>query len=224
MYVIVVGAGKVGVPLTRWLISTGHELAVIDLDLARCSVLDEALGSVSVPGDGSDADVLAKAGASRASALIATTNMDDINLVACQLAKHHFGVSKTIAMVNTRDHTELFGASGIDVAIDVSELVLSRIQQGLASEGLAHLMPVSVRDGTALIAIKVPPDSGTEGRLVRDISLPDGTLISLVITRDGNAVVPSENTVIRAGDEVIAVTKSHEEEILRDLLVQQPGE
>ncbi len=224
MYVIVVGAGRVGIPLAGWLVSAGHEIAVIDIDLARCAAIDESLGSVSVPGDGSDADVLAKAGVSRADALIATTRMDDVNLVACQVAKHHYGVSKSISVVNSRDHTELFGASGIDVAIDVNELVLGRIQQGLASEGLAHLMPVSIRESKALVAIKVPPESGAGGRPVKDISLPDGTFISLVITRDGNALVPNESTVIRAGDEVIAVTTAHEEEALRDLLVQRPGE
>ena len=224
MHIVIVGAGTSSTALARWLVSAGHEIAVVDLDPARCSALDEALGSVSVPGDGTDAAVLAKAGASRADVLIATTGSDDVNLVACQLARHRFEVSKTIAVVNTGEHTELFGLLGIDVTIDINELVLGRIQEGLAAQGLVHLMPASESDGRSLVAIKVPPESGNEGRLLSDIPLPDGTIISLVIARDGSASIPNEGTLIRAGDEVVALTTPQEEASLRDLLVQRPGE
>ena len=220
MHVVIVGAGRIGTSLARWLVSAGHEIAVVDRNRARCNALDEALGSVCILGDGTDTGALARAGSNRADVLIATSRNDDVNLVACQLAIHNFGVSRTISVVNTSDHTELFNALGIDVTVDIPESVLERIQEGLSAEGLVHLMPVAGINGRSLVAIKIPPKSGA--RPIRDISLPDGTLISLVISREGDVSVPSDGTVIRAGDEVVAITSAQEEEELRDRLIEEP--
>ena len=224
MYIVVVGAGRAGMSVARWLVSAGHEIAVIDRDRTRCSVVDDALGGVSVHGDGANADILAKAGASRAEVLIATTGSDDVNLAACQLAKHRFEVARTTSVVNSRDHSELFELLGIDTIVDVTELVLGRIQEGLASHGLVHLMPVSDRDDTKLVRVKIPLDSGSRPRPIKDISLPGDSLISLVITRDGRAWLPGDDTLIRGGDEVVAVTTAEEEEELRTLLTEEAGE
>ena len=218
MHVIILGAGRIAVSLVRWLVSAGHEIAVVEKDQSRCSTLDEELGSISVLGDGTDAGTLARAGANRADVFIATTSRDDVNLVACQIARNRFGVSRTMSVVNTSEHRELFDLLGIDVTIDVTGLVLGRIQESLSSHELVHLMPLSGRDGKTLVAIKVPPEFPVEGRSIKDILLPDGTLITLVITKDGNTSVPDENTLIRAGDDVVAVTAAQEEEELRELI------
>ena len=222
MHVVVVGAGKVGESLARWLVSAGHEIAVVDIDPSRCSVVDDALGSVCVQGDGTDAATLARAGTSRADVLIATTGRDDINLVCCQLARHHFGISRCISIVKDRDHKQLFGLLGIDVVVDVTELVLSRIQEGLSTHGLVELKRVSERDGTTLVTVKIPPDSNAEGRRLEDIktALPSDTIISLVIGRDGKASLPGDDPLIRPGDEVVAVTTVDGERQLRDILIE----
>ena len=224
MHAVIVGAGELGVTVARRMVSAGHEIAVIDLDRSRREQLDEALGGVSIAGDGTEATVLSRAGANRAEALIATTGRDDVNLVACQLAKHRFGVVRTIALVNAREHSDLFDTLGVDVVVDVSELALGRIQEGLSSQGIVHLMPVSESDEKALVAVRIPLDTGTEGRLLSELPLPDGTLVSLIIGRDGNASVPDSATLIRAGDEVVAVTRAYDEEALKDVLVNGAGE
>ena len=220
MHIIIVGAGRVGSSLAGWLVSAGHEIAVVDWDRSRCASLDEALGSVSVVGDGTDAGVLSKAGINRADVLIATTRKDDVNLVACQLAKPHFNVSRTVSMVSVRVHAELFSILGIDLAIDVTEIVLGRIQESLSHPGIVHLMPVSGIDGKSVVSFKVPARFGTEGRPMSNISLPDGTMIPLVITREGDATIPGDNTLIRAGDEVVAVTTAQLEEDVRNLFTE----
>ena len=133
MYVVVVGAGRVGRALARWLVTAEHEVAVIDKDAARCVVLEEELGSITVTGDGTEAEVLARAGANRAAIFIAATGRDDENLVACQLAKHKFGASRTITLANMPDHQRLFEMLGIDVAIDATGVVVTRVQQEMSS-------------------------------------------------------------------------------------------
>ena len=218
MHILVVGAGRTGAALARWLLSAGHEVTVVEQNRDRCNELDDLLGSVSVFGDATDSAVLSKAGTNRADVIVATTHSDDVNLVVCQLAKHHFDVPRTISVVNVRERTELFGMAGIDVNIDITELVLERMQQGLSPVGFIHLMPIPGPDSKAMVNIRIPADSVPEERRVRDLPLPSGVLLSLVISRDGSTTVPTPDAVIRAGDEVIAVTTAEAEEELRALL------
>ena len=132
MYVVIVGAGAVGVSLARWLLAAEHEVTVIEREASRCAALDEELGSISVVGDGTVARVLAKAGANRADIFIAGTGNDDENMVACQLAKHRFGASQTISLVADPGHETLFNRLGIDVTINTTGLALAKVQQELS--------------------------------------------------------------------------------------------
>ena len=70
------------------------------------------------------------------------------------------------------------------------------------------------------LSIKIPTERGNSpGRALKDIATPDESIISLVISRDGNAAIPNEDTLIQPGDEVVAVTTAQAEAELRDLLV-----
>jgi trk system potassium uptake protein TrkA len=131
MYVVIIGGGRIGSAVAKWLLEAEHEVAVIDRDPTKRAVLEDELGSVVVAGDGTEAGTLAKAGTNRADIVIATTSKDDENLVACQLAKHRFGASRTVALVNISDHDRLFSLLGIDVTINATELLVGSIQEEL---------------------------------------------------------------------------------------------
>lgn len=224
MYVVIVGGGNVGEAAARWLISAGHEVAVVDYDQAICDALDESLGSICVKGDGTDAVTLDRAGTSRADAVIVTTSHDDVNMVCCQLANHRFGVSRSISLVNDHEHLDLFRRLGVDVPVDTTDLLLGRIQRGLTAHGLVQLMNVSEMDNKTLVSVKIPSVPGTNERRVGDLDLPGGTLLSLVISRDGSVSTPQDDTVLHPGDEVIAVTSVDRERDLRDILVEGVAE
>lgn len=132
MYVVVVGAGKVGVSLARWLVAAGHEVAVVERQGSRCADLDDELGSVSVIGDGTEVGILARAGVNRADIFVAATDRDDDNLMACQLAKHRFGVSRTISLVHIPDHERLFNLLGIDLCINTTALLVVKMEEVLS--------------------------------------------------------------------------------------------
>ena len=83
MYVVVAGGGRIGTALARWLISAGHEVSVVESDPEACVDLDDALGSISVPGLYTSSEALRRAGANRADVFVATTADDGTNLVAC---------------------------------------------------------------------------------------------------------------------------------------------
>lgn len=138
MYVIIVGAGRIGMTLARWLLSSGHEIAVIDTSPEKCVAIDDELGAVTVAGDGTEAGVLAKAGANRAKVLIAATGADDVNLVACQLAKHRFGVAHTISLLENPDYERLFEQLGVGQVVNFTDMIVGSIQEGL-NESLAEI-------------------------------------------------------------------------------------
>lgn len=118
--------------LARWLISAGHEIAIIERSTNVCEAIEEELGSVTVLGDGTEAGVLAKAGANRAAVLIAATGMDDANLVACQLARHRFSVGRTITLIKNPEYQQLFERLGIGTIINTTDIIVGNIQEALS--------------------------------------------------------------------------------------------
>ena len=131
MYVIIVGAGKVGAEMARWLIEADQEITVIDRNADRCAAIEEELGSVSVTGDATESAVLRKAGAVRADIVIATGSVDEENLVICEMAKHLFEVDRVMSVVNVSEHVDLFNRLGIDVTVDTTSLQVMELQQGV---------------------------------------------------------------------------------------------
>ena len=218
MYVVVAGGGRIGTALARWLISAGHEVSVVESDPNACVDLDDALGSISVPGLYTSSEALRRAGANRADVFVATTADDGTNLVACQLARHHFGVLRTMSVVNDDDNADLFASLGIGIAT-LTDLALAKMQEGFSTRGMTHLMPITNVDGKTMVSIKIPSTAGTEERPLERIPLPEGTLVALVITRDGSVSAPTADTSIRAGDEIVIVTETAAEEELRDTLM-----
>ena len=132
MYVVILGAGRVGFGLARWLLATENEVAVIDRDPSRCAELEEELGGITVLGDGTDASVLGKAGCNRADVFIGATGADEDNLLACQLARHHFNTMRTISLVSVPEHEELFSVLGIDATVNTVDVVVDRLKQALS--------------------------------------------------------------------------------------------
>ena len=224
MHVVIVGAGRVGCSVARSVFSDGNEIAVIDNDPSRCAAIEAQLGGVTVEGDATEVETLSRAGANRAEILVATMRSDESNLVACQLAKSMFNVPNTVSLVTSNDHAQLFNLLGIDSVVNVTDLVVGRVQEQLLTYGLVHLMPVRGADEGFLVSVKIPPHAGIAGTRVEDMRLPNGTLISLIISRDGKASIPGEGTIVQAEDEVVAITTSQEEDELRELLTRESGE
>ena len=132
MYVVILGAGRVGSNLASWFLDSGSEVAVIDSDMKKTQILDEALGKICVLGDGANISVMEEAGLTRTDMFIATTGEDHINLIACQIARGKFEVHSTVSVLNEANNGKLFDMAGIDFIVDMSRLVISEIETALA--------------------------------------------------------------------------------------------
>ena len=108
MYIIIAGGGQIGYCLGQALLNEGYEILIIERDAQKCQGIEDELGSISLCGDSCEVATLIEAGTSRADALIAVTDQDEDNLVACQLAKYKFNVPRTIARLNNPKNKEIF--------------------------------------------------------------------------------------------------------------------
>lgn len=221
MYIIVVGGGIVGYGLALELqVLPGHEVTIVERDNRRAGELRDELGEMVVNGDGSEVAFLEKIGASRADLLIAVTADDGANLVACQVAKHRFGVERTIARVSDPRNEELFLTLGVDSTVSAAQAVMAQIETTLPEHTVVPLMNLE-GSGLTLVDLHLQDGAPADGRPIRDIQLPDNALISLVVGEDG-PTVPDGDTVLHSGDEVIAVIPVDAEESMRELITGRP--
>ena len=217
MYIIVVGAGGVGYGLAKALLRGDHEVFIIEGSQERCDVIREELGSLVIAGSGCDEAVLKEAGTSRAEVFIAVTGSDPDNLAACQMAKHRFNVARTISLVSNAGNEPLFRELGVDVCINSTDIILSRIEEELPRNPLVHMMGIK-GSNREVVSIRIPPDATVVGRYLGDITVPADSMISCIMKKDGTLLAPDTNAVLQPEDEVVVITTVEEEEALREVL------
>ncbi len=217
MYIIVIGGGRVGYYLVKALLGEGHEVLVVEKNATICETINEELGSVCIRGDGCEATTLTEVGTDRADMLVAVTGDDEDNLVACQLAKHMFNVPRTITRISNPRNEILFKKLGVDVTVSGTNVILEHIEEEVPTHPLTHLLAIE-DSGIEIVEVKIPPDSSTVGKSVRQLSLPKGSKLALVIRKEGKNRVPTLKTVLQAEDRVIALTTPESEEALRAAL------
>jgi len=217
MYIVVVGGGEVGYHLAKILLNDGHEVLVIEQKADVCERLGEELGSVVYRGDGCEAATLDCIGTGRADMLLAVTDGDEDNLVACQVAKHKFNVPRTIARIKNPNNEKIFKMLGVDATVSSTNIILAHIEQELPSHPLIPLLKLQ-SGSLEVVEAKIPPDSKLVGKKIGDFRLPKGSAVLLVISKEKGPKMPTPDTVIEAEDEVMAVTAAENEEAIRAML------
>ena len=226
MFVLVVGGGKVGYYLTKELIESGHEVAVMEKDPDRARQIADEIGSIVIAHDGCEGKYLAEAGSNRADVVAAVTGDDEDNLVICQMAKHHFDVPRTIARVNNPKNEELFRHLGVDELISPTRMILGSIEQDIPVHELLHLAALGVGE-LEIIEAHLQPGSPAVGKVAAELSMPQGCSLFGVI-RNGTPTPLRADTVLAEGDKVIAIGKAEcgprlHEQLIGDLEVASAG-
>src|SRR5688572_14241308 len=196
MFIVVAGAGKVGYHLAKALIAD-HEVLIIEVDSSRVDFVSEELGAeVIMQGDACDAATMERAGMERADLVVAAVGEDRDNLTFCQIAKARFAVPRAVARINNPQNEVLFRKLGIDSTVSATNLILGHIEQELPWRGMIPLMTLQ---GIELVEVRVPRESGIVGKQVKQLLLPQGSLLSLIIS-EGSPRLPMPETVIRPDD------------------------
>jgi len=203
MYVIIAGGGKVGWNLSRELMDKGHEVTLIEGDRQRYLTVEQELEHAIQYGDATELWVLERAGIQRADLVIAVTGDDEDNLLICQIAKEKYLCDRIIARVNNPRNRRYFELLNVQPAVSATDLILRLIEHEVPSYGLVHLLDLRDEE-LEIIEVEVGRGAAAAGRRVSDVELPEGSLIISVL-RNGKGFVPTADTVIDAGDEVLLV-------------------
>lgn len=217
MRIIVVGAGKVGYNLVKALYHNGHNIAIIEKRRELCERLAEEMPVLVIHGDGSELEHLTEAGCAEADVLVSVTGKDEENLIVCQLAKRNFGIAKTIARINNPKNEPIFQALGVDISVSATNILTNMIEKEVTLDRLKTLA-VFERGHMTLVEMEIAADAPVVGKKVSQISLPkDSVLIGVL--RQGHVIFPRGNTILEAGDGVMAVAAAPVQRALRDALL-----
>ncbi|SFL93846.1 Trk system potassium transporter TrkA [Marinobacter zhejiangensis] len=211
MKIIILGAGQVGGTLAENLANEANDITVIDSDSTRLRELQDRLDIRTVQGRGSYPTILRQAGADDADMLIAVTNSDEVNMVACQVAGVLFKTPTKISRVRANAYLarkELFAEQGfpVDVLISPEHLVTRHITRLIEYPGALQVLEFSkglVRL-VALRATKGGPLVGHELSYLRTHMPRIDTRVAAIFRRD-RPIMPQGDTVIEDGDEVFFI-------------------
>jgi trk system potassium uptake protein TrkA len=211
MKIIILGAGSVGSTLAANLTSEANDITLIDIDAKKLQNLQDRLDIRTVVGPASHPDVLRAAGAEDADMLIAVTDNDETNMVACQVAYTLFHTPTKIARVRSAEYLkypELFTqeALPIDVFISPEELLTENIYRLIENPGALQVLDFA--DGLVqLVAIRAyygGPLVGHELRKLRQHMPKIDTRVAAIYRRN-RAITPEGHTVVEADDEIFFI-------------------
>jgi trk system potassium uptake protein TrkA len=211
MKILILGAGQVGSSVAANLVSEANDITVVDTDATRLRELADRFDLRTLQGHGAHPDVLVRAGAEDADMIIAVTNSDETNMIACQVAYTLFHTPTKIARVRAPSFLEqdkLFGpeALPIDVRISPEQLVTDYILRLIENPGTLQVTDFA-GGRVRLVAVHAyygGPLVGHELRTLYD-HMPHVDTRVAAIYRNDRAIKPRGDTVIEADDEVFFI-------------------
>lgn len=204
--IVIAGAGKLGVGITELMLKNGHEVRLIETNLEKCSVLATRLSMRIINGNCTDLSTLKGAGTQGADVFIAVTGRDEDNLIACQLARSHFGAKKTISRANNPNNKRIMKHLGVDYVICSSEEIAKLIE--LEADSDSMILMASLNSGkNGIYEFQLPIFSKCVGKRIMDIELPKESLI-VSIEREHESIIPNGSTVLQGKDRIILLCKS----------------
>ncbi len=224
MKIIILGAGQVGGTLAEHLANENNDITVVDTDHQRLRELQDRLDIRTINGMGSHPKVLKDAGADDADMLIAVTNSDEVNMIACQIAYSLFRTPTKIGRIRATAYLaqkELFRNQSvpIDVLISPEQVVTNHIKRLVEFPGALQVLDFA-EGKVQLVAVKAKIGGlmiDKELRVLYD-HLPSGQTIVAAIYRKGRAIKPRLDTVIEEDDEVFFIAaKQHIKKVMSEL-------
>ena len=210
MKVLILGAGRVGGSLARALVNNNYDVSIVDQDKAALSELEEKLDIMTVEGHAAHSLSIKKTGADESTTVIAVTSNDEVNIIACQIAKKQFNVKKTICRLAESSYTEdlsVFGEAVIDIVISPEKEVMNHLKELIIHPGTEQIEKFA--DGTVnLVSVKAKKKGKLVGRELKGFKddMPDTNAFVASIYRKGKPFIPSGDTVIKENDEIYFIS------------------
>ena len=211
MKIIILGAGQVGSSLAQNLASEANDVTLVDTDDRRLQDLQDRLDLRTVVGSATHPNVLKGAGADDADLMIAVTNSDESNMVACQVGYTLFHTPTRIARVRAPEYLaypQLFSpeALPVDVLISPEQLVTQYVKRLIEHPGALQVLDFA-GGKVRMVAVRAYYGGPLVGQALRTLRehMPNVQTRVAALFRRGQAIIPEGDTIIEAGDEVFFV-------------------
>ncbi len=222
-YVLIVGAGRIGLYLAAQLMGMGIHVKLIDRDRDICERAKKLMPKAEIVcGDGSRPDVLEEEGMAAMDAFVALTGTDEINIIISTYARSA-GVDKVVCKVNEEHYVALASSFGLEDPVQPRYISAQQVLQYVrgmenssASGGVEMLR--RILDGKLeVLEFRACHSSRCTGQTLQSLPIRQGVLLAAII-RDGKCIIPRGSDEIRSGDSVIAVTSIPGMKSLEDIL------
>lgn len=213
MNIIIVGQGKLGTNMTKQLVAEGHDVAVIDIKREKVVSVVDAYDVMGICGNGASCEVLEEAGAARAKLIIAATNSDELNILACLIAQK-MGTEHTIARVRNPDyanqHQFLRTELGINMIVNPEFETANEISRIIRFPSAAHLDSFA-RGKVEIASIRIHSDNPLCDIPVYDLrKKTKAKVLICAVQRDDDVFIPSGDFILKC-DDVINITGTRTE-------------
>ena len=210
MKIVILGAGRIGGSLARNLSNSNYEVCIVDEDKNKLSDLEDKLDIMTVEGHASHLNTLKKSGLDNETTLLAVTSNDEVNIVACQLAKKVFKVKKTICRFRDDVYFEqlsVFGEGVIDIPISPEDEITSHLKELIDHPG-SNQIESFANGKVKLVSVKAKKKGKLVGRELKGIKedMPNIDAFVPTIYRKGNPFIPSGETIIKENDEIYFIS------------------
>jgi trk system potassium uptake protein TrkA len=204
--VVIVGGGNVGLNLAKRIARDASlaSLKLIEHSRERAEFISRELENAAVVlhGDALDKDVLLEAQVQSAETIIAVTNDDETNIFASVLAKRE-GCARAITLVNKSFYEPLLPTLGIDVVVSPNAITISTILRHVRHRSISALYTLREDFGEVIEATALEASRLVKGPL-REIGMPEGMLVGAIV-RNGEVIIPTGDTRVQPGDNIIAM-------------------
>jgi trk system potassium uptake protein len=210
MYVLIGGAGLVGLNLAQKLVDLGHKVAVIDIDANACRYARDQVGVMAFEGSAVNTEVLLEAGIRKADAAVSVLRSDALNLAMVTLAKH-YGVTHIVTRMRHRDFEEPLRISGANHIISTVDLSVSTMVNAIEYPQVESIMHFE-QGQIEILKLSVPQNCDIAGRSVAEVAqdkqFPNGSLIiGYQAHAHENLKIPNGNTILEPESTLLIVTK-----------------
>ncbi len=215
MYVVIVGAGRVGLNLASFLISDGHEVTIIENNEHLCNEAVNELDALIICGNATEKTILEESNAFEADVLVAATGNDEVNLLTCILVRDD--VPKVIARVSDPDHEKVFKQAGIDSVVSPELSAASYLEKLIIRPKIADL--VIIGKGNAELLDITVTNKKVIGKRTSELSPTKDYIIS-AIHENGDITIPNDTTILKEGFKISVLVKRHAIKQVEDLFTE----
>jgi trk system potassium uptake protein TrkA len=205
MYIVIAGAGRLGLVLAKRLKEDKHQVCLIEKSESLCHKLAKELkGILIIWGDATYPDILKEAKIEKADVIVSATSADEDNIIICNLAKEVFGVKRTVARVNDPKHLPLYRYMEVDNPVDSTSIIARIVEEEASFTDVMSLL--SIKKGRlSIVRVDISEDAPVANKMLKEIRLPPNSVLVSII-RGPDIIIPSGSTVILPDDEVIGAT------------------